>query len=326
MTTIVELGDHAPEDPVSNILKWILLGVAVVCFAVLGWTTDLTYREAPQRPDRFVSPDGTQIMSSSDILAGKAGFQKADLMDYGSLYGMGSYFGEDYTAANLVRLAQLTEENIAKATTGKALAVLTAEERASVEAAMRVQLQSVDLTKDVASLSAALAAAIPSLRAEIAQSLLRHDFAKGWTQAHSLDQQTGAQTADFLIYSSLTTVARHPGTDSSWTQNWPFEPLVGNTPTTSTFRWTWISFCFAFFAYGRGAVHLRTLSKRSRPGPDGSGAGDVSGSHTQPAPDRQVFPGRRRHLAAANSGWVDHGALLRPDQLLRHRGRSLPAV
>jgi hypothetical protein len=27
------------------------------------------------------------------ILAGKAGFQKADLMDYGSLYGMGSYFG-----------------------------------------------------------------------------------------------------------------------------------------------------------------------------------------------------------------------------------------
>jgi len=26
--------------------------------------------------------------------------------------------------------------------------------------------------------------------------------------------------------------------------------MVGNTPTTSTFRWTWISFCFAFFAFG----------------------------------------------------------------------------
>jgi len=45
-------------------------------------------------------------------------------------------------------------------------------------------------------------------------------------------------------------VARRPGTDASWTQNWPFEPLVGNTPTTSTFRWTWISFCFTFFAFG----------------------------------------------------------------------------
>ena len=41
-----------------------------------------------------------------------------------------------------------------------------------------------------------------------------------------------------------------PGTTVSWTQNWPFEPLVGNTPTTSTFRWTWISFCFTFFAFG----------------------------------------------------------------------------
>ncbi len=27
------------EDPVSNVLKWVLLAVAVVTFAILGWTT-----------------------------------------------------------------------------------------------------------------------------------------------------------------------------------------------------------------------------------------------------------------------------------------------
>jgi nitric oxide reductase subunit B len=48
----------------------------------------------------------------------------------------------------------------------------------------------------------------------------------------------------------LTTVARRPGGTASWTQNWPYEPLVGNSPTTSTFQWTWISFCFTFFAFG----------------------------------------------------------------------------
>ena len=42
-------------------------------------------------------------MTEDDVVAGKAGFQRADLMDYGSLYGMGSYFGEDYTAKYLVR-------------------------------------------------------------------------------------------------------------------------------------------------------------------------------------------------------------------------------
>lgn len=250
MTTDWERIGRLAGDPVSNVLKWILLAVAVATFAMLGWMTGLTYKEAPPLPDRFVGADGTLVMSAADIQAGKAGFQKADLMDYGSLYGMGSYFGEDYTAANLVRLAELTEENIAKANNGKALPELTVVQQASIEAAMQAELEGVDLTKPVAAIPDALAAAITTLRAEIAQSLLHHDFAKGWTQAYSLDETSANQTAEFLIYSSLTTVARRPGTDVSWTQNWPYEPLVGNTPTASTFRWTWISFCFTFFAFG----------------------------------------------------------------------------
>ena len=56
MTTQVERVDRPAEDPVSNVLKWILLAVAVVTFAVLGWTTELTYKAAPPFPDRFVSP------------------------------------------------------------------------------------------------------------------------------------------------------------------------------------------------------------------------------------------------------------------------------
>jgi nitric oxide reductase subunit B len=236
----------------------------VASFAILGWTTDLTYKAAPPLPERFVSADGALVMSAADIQAGKAGFQKADLMDYGSLYGMGSYFGEDYTADNLVRLATLTEDNIANVKYGKKLAGLAPEDRASVKAAMQVDLQGIDLSKSVATITDPVAAAITTLRREIAQSLLRQDYAKGWTQAYSLDPQSAAYTADFLIYSSLTTVARRPGLAWSWTQNWPFEPLVGNTPTTSTFEWTWISFCFTFFAFG--AVLL--IYQRYLNGPD----------------------------------------------------------
>jgi len=251
MTTVAAARfDRQLEDPVSNVLKWVLLVVAIASFAILGWTTKLTYEAAPPFPDRFVAANGTPLMTAADIVSGKAGFQKADLMDYGSLYGMGSYFGEDYTAAYLVRLATLTEGNIAKAHGVKDLSELSAEQRASARAAMQAELQGIDLTKQVAVIPDPLAAAITTLRGEIVQTLLHHDFAKGWTQAYSLDQQSAERTADFLIYSSLTTVARRPGTDASWTQNWPFEPLVGNTPTTSTFRWTWISFCFTFFAFG----------------------------------------------------------------------------
>ena len=131
MTMEAERIDQPIKDPVSNVLKWVLLIVAVASFAILGWTTKLTYEAAPPFPDRFVTSDGTVLMSAGDIVSGKAGFQKADLMDYGSLYGMGSYFGEDYTAAYLVRLAMLTEDNIAKANGAKDLSELTVEQRAA---------------------------------------------------------------------------------------------------------------------------------------------------------------------------------------------------
>jgi nitric oxide reductase subunit B len=86
--------DRPKEDPVSNVLKWVLLVVAVGSFAILGWTTKLTYEAAPPFPDQFVTSGGTVLMTAADIVSGKAGFQKADLMDYGSLYGMGSYLAK----------------------------------------------------------------------------------------------------------------------------------------------------------------------------------------------------------------------------------------
>ena len=120
------------EDPVSNILKWILLLVAIGSFALFAWATVRTYERAVLQPDRYVTTDGATVMANDDIVAGKAGFQKADLMDYGSLYGMVSYFGQDYTAFALVRLAALTKENLAQARFGSAFDKLSADQQAAV--------------------------------------------------------------------------------------------------------------------------------------------------------------------------------------------------
>src|SRR6185437_15445998 len=180
----------------------------------------------------------------------KGAFQRSDLMDYGSLYGMGSYFGEDYTAQYLVSLGQLTEESLARARYGRSFAALAADEQSLVQNSMRRELQGVDLSGGDTHLTPAVAAALRTLQPQIASQLLHHDFIRGWTQAYSLDARSAANTADFILYSSLTCVARRPGLTSSWTQNWPYEPLVGNTPSTATFLWTWISFCFTFFCFG----------------------------------------------------------------------------
>lgn len=101
---------QSDNDPVALVLKWILLLTALVCFVVLIWGTYKTYQLAPPLPQQFQTQSGQVIMTEEDIVSGKAGFQRADLMDYGSLYGMGSYFGEDYTAKYLLRLGRLIEE------------------------------------------------------------------------------------------------------------------------------------------------------------------------------------------------------------------------
>ena len=118
MTAYSDTSGRPLEDPVSNVLKWILLAVGLGSFALFAWATVLTYERAAPQPDRFVAAGGATLMTADDIVAGKAGFQKADLMDYGSLYGMGSYFGQDYTAFALTRLATLTEAHLAQARYG----------------------------------------------------------------------------------------------------------------------------------------------------------------------------------------------------------------
>ena len=237
-------------DKVSNVLKWVLLATAILCSIILIWGTFRTYQLAPPLPELFIDPSGQTVMSSTDIIAGKAGFQRADLMDYGSLYGMGSYFGEDYTAKYLVRLGRLIEEEIAHTRFKKSFSELAEGDQYVTRKEMQQSLHQVNLSGQVASLTQEIAHSITVLQSEISGWLLKHDFDAGYTKAYSLDDKSALQTADFLIYSSLTTIAYRPGQSFSYTNNWPFEPTMGNAPTPSTFYWTWVSFCFVFFGFG----------------------------------------------------------------------------
>jgi nitric oxide reductase subunit B len=238
------------RDPISDILKWVLLAVAVICFALLGYATKLTYRNAPPLPQAIVESSGAPVLTGQDIIAGKGGFQKADLMDYGSIYGMGSYFGEDFTAATLEKLGLETREQLARSQYGASFAALPPERQYVVTMAMRQQLQRVDLRQPTVVVPPELAAALRKVGGDLARSFNSVNLSAGWTPAKSLTPELAGQTADFILYAALTTVARRPGGVSSWTENWPYEPLVGNTPTTNTFHWTWISFTFTFFAMG----------------------------------------------------------------------------
>ena len=176
---------------------------------------------------------------------------------------MGSYFGEDYTASTLVRLGALTKQSLANsgatppstespanqslATTGPAgtppqpttpapASLPEVLKDAASTSSMQRQLQGIDLTQSIVVLPDAVAQAVRAVQGELTTKLNTSNLSAGWVPAKSLDPVLRKQTADFIIYSAITTVARRPGHPNvSWTENWPFEPSVGNTPTTNTF-------------------------------------------------------------------------------------------
>ena len=49
------------------------------------------------------------------------------------------------------------------------------------------------------------------------------------------------QFAGFIFWTAWSAAAERPGDTVSYTNNWPYEPLVGNRPTGDSVVWTGVS-------------------------------------------------------------------------------------
>lgn len=73
---------------------WI---VSIFMVTILIYFTANLAKEVPPLPKQVVSVEGKVLYTYDDIVNGKAMFQQFDLMDCGSLLGMGAYLGPDFT-------------------------------------------------------------------------------------------------------------------------------------------------------------------------------------------------------------------------------------
>src|ERR1051326_3334446 len=78
---------------------WIIGAIVVFSsFAVLGWIGTRIYQEMPPIPDRVVTTDGHDVISSGEIGRGQNVWQSLGGMEVGSIWGHGSYVAPDWTA------------------------------------------------------------------------------------------------------------------------------------------------------------------------------------------------------------------------------------
>jgi nitric oxide reductase subunit B len=231
------------DGPLSG---WWIRGVLIVM--ALGFTglitiTMLAYRNAPPIPERVVDAQGVLLFSGDDISDGQTVFLKYGLMANGSIWGHGAYLGLDYSAEALHRMGEDTAEAIAQQAHGQPLAALTRFQQAAVRAETSVALK----TNRYDPTTATLHLTAPESAAYRQQINYWTDYFKepfrngGLTRNLITDPAELRQFVAFVTWAAWASVAARPGEDYSYTNNFPYDPIVGNVPTPDALLWSALS-------------------------------------------------------------------------------------
>ena len=258
----------SPGD--SNLAMWLLnkknwfthfLVVAVISIAGLVYLGQQTYSGSPPLAN-FVSSSGQVIASTEAIAHGKEIFHIRGLMLYGSFWGDGAERGPDFTADAMHRIGvsmrSYYEEEMKRRT---GAASLTDYEKDAI--AQRVLKEMHGNTHD----AAANTIVLNDAQVFAFQELNEH-YSRMFTDAtypehmDPIGQVSGAQNirdlTAFFYWGGWVSAANRPGESYSYTHNWPYEPELGNVPTTATFIWTfisifalWIGISVVLYVYGQ---------------------------------------------------------------------------
>ena len=64
------------------------------------------------------------------------------------------------------------------------------------------------------------------------------------------DAEHRRQLTAFYWWAAWASITERPGSDITYTANWPHDELVGNTPSTNLFMWTVFSVLFLIAGIG----------------------------------------------------------------------------
>lgn len=233
-------------------LKW----AAIICFVVamgglLGGGFAARERVAPY-PGTVVDPAGNLLFTRADILAGQDIYQRYGLMDHGSVWGHGSQRGTEFSAVTLHEWGNAVESALAQAEHGKAVEALSRVERKMVDARVASEMKTnrYDKATDTLQLSAVQAASLDAILGLWERSFGVGDPRYGFMANTVPTPEERRQIGRFFVWTAWAAVVNRPGEDYSFTNNWPPDKLVGDTPNPETYIWSLGGILSLFLALG----------------------------------------------------------------------------
>lgn len=232
--------------PIETLSPWwrnALILVMIMGFTILIWLAVRSYQDAPPIPGKVVGPAGEIVFTRNDILAGQQVFLKYGLMENGTVWGHGAYLGPDFSAEYLHALSVDIGSMLAQQRFKRNLQDLSITERDLINAETAQWLKQNRYDSQTETLPIT----------QIESASYRHQVTK-WAEYFSVptgnaglpakyikDPVELEQLTVFFAWTAWASVANRPGQTYSYTNNFPYDPVVGNTPTSDAVLWSALS-------------------------------------------------------------------------------------
>ena len=232
---------------------WISFSlVIIISFAVLSWIGTRIYHQKPPVPEKVVTKSGTLVFTKADIQDGQNVWQAMGGMEVGSVWGHGSYVAPDWTADWLHREAVFVLNVWAKKQFNSEFDKLSPEDQSFLKA------QLADIYKQNTYNASTGIITIDDTRFEAIKSNIVH-FSDVFTNGKDeyaippntlTDPEKLRKLNAFFFWSAWAASTNRPDDNVTYTNNWPHEELIHNSPTPDTIVWTGVSIILLLLGIG----------------------------------------------------------------------------
>ena len=202
---------------------WI---IALFMVTMLIYYTANLQKEVPPIPKTVQSVSGEVLYTYDDVVAGKGYFQQFDLMDWGTLLGMGAYMGPDFSTDFMHHRTEFLYDFYANELYGKTNKDLTKVERGSVKERVKQDVkEQTKLLEETTTYTNASAVAYHRNVEYLVKLLVEGDPSRAFPGG-VIRPEEAEKIAAFVDWSQLVASSIRPGTNRTWSNNWPPEPLL----------------------------------------------------------------------------------------------------
>ncbi len=235
---------------------WLLVGVLILTFSILGFFGREVYRQAPPLYSVMKTSDGRVLYSKEDILTGQTVWQSIGGQQIGSIWGHGAYQAPDWTADWLHRELVHYQEVYSHENFSKEFSQTNADEKSKIKNEMLKDYREAQLVNDELIISDTRFKAF-ELTKEYYLKLFGDDAGLKPTRvAYAIHEnvlpslERREKMMSFFHWSTWAASANRPGEKHTYTNNWPHEPLIDNNPTSENIFWSIISVILLIAAIG----------------------------------------------------------------------------